>query len=356
MKVSRSTLVIALLVLVIVVLSWALVFYARDEFDLSSKDEASAESIPANSALQSRDGRAAIVLSAQSQKASGIETAALLAARNRGFFEVYGVVIDPRPLFELRARYRAVLADSRAHRGVVEASLDEYQRLNRLYADEHNVSERVLLAAKNKLESEQARLAALEQAASALKESLNVEWGEKLAALAAEASSKVFDSLSARREVLVRIALPESLSRDLSSTVLKIRPAGVVDAPAGARYLGPAPQSDPGLLGATHFFLAQGSQFRQGMRVAGLIDQEAQARDGVVVPHEAVVWHGGKAWCYVQAEPEEFVRREVAAAEEIPGGWFNTQGFEAGEKVVIRGAQLLLSEEQKFQIREENDD
>jgi hypothetical protein len=355
-KVSRSTLVIAMLVLVIVVLSWALVFYARDEFKLSTQDEAGAESIPAKSALRSKEGRAVIVLSAQSQQASGIETAALAAARNRGFFEVYGVVIDPRPLFELRARYLAALAESRAHRAVVAASLDEYQRLDRLYADEHNVSERVLLAAKHRLESEQARLAALEQAASALKESLRVEWGEKLASSAAEARSKTFDSLSARKEVLVRIALPESPSWDLSTTALKIRPAGVADTPAGARYLGPAPQSDPGLPGATHFFLAQGKQFRQGMRVAGLIDQEGQAREGVVVPHESVVWHGGKAWCYVQEEPEEFVRREVAAAEEMPGGWFNVQGFEPGEKVVVRGAQLLLSEEQKFQIREENED
>ena len=33
-----------------------------------------------------------------------------------------------------------------------------------------------------------------------------------------------------------------------------------------------------------------------------------------------------------------------------------TAGFEAGQEVVVRGAQLLLSEELKFQIRNENED
>jgi hypothetical protein len=50
------------------------------------------------------------------------------------------------------------------------------------------------------------------------------------------------------------------------------------------------------------------------------------------------------------------VRKEVATGNEVPGGWFNAANFEPGDEVVVSGAQLLLSEEQKFQIRNENED
>ena len=39
----------------------------------------------------------------------------------------------------------------------------------------------------------------------------------------------------------------------------------------------------------------------------------------------------------------------------MESGWFN-QGLSVGEEVVVNGAQLLLSEEFKSQIKNENED
>jgi multidrug efflux pump subunit AcrA (membrane-fusion protein) len=123
-----------------------------------------------------------------------------------------------------------------------------------------------------------------------------------------------------------------------------------------ARYVSPAPQTDASLPGATYFYLAEGQALRTGMRVAGQLQLSGKARAGVAVPEAAVVWHGGRAWAYVREDPTTFVRRPVSTAEEIGNAWFNPQGFEPGEQVVVSGAQLLLSEELKFQIRNENED
>ena len=78
---------------------------------------------------------------------------------------------------------------------------------------------------------------------------------------------------------------------------------------------------------------------------------------GVIVPAGAVVWHAGKAWAYVKDDDEEdsFARFEVSTSDEMEGGWFNAAGFDDDE-VVVSGAQLLLSEELKYQIRNENED
>ncbi|HSN33593.1 MAG TPA: hypothetical protein VLU41_12985, partial [Ideonella sp.] len=55
------------------------------------------------------------------------------------------------------------------------------------------------------------------------------------------------------------------------------------------------------------------------------------------------------------APADAFQRRALAGAERDGARWFVT-GLDDERKVVVRGAQVLLSEELKFQIRNENDD
>ncbi|MGE5174109.1 MAG: hypothetical protein ACM3MD_09810 [Betaproteobacteria bacterium] len=72
---------------------------------------------------------------------------------------------------------------------------------------------------------------------------------------------------------------------------------------------------------------------------------------GVVVPDSAVVWLDGKAWAYVQKGREPFFRQEVSTNHPVGEGWLVTKHFSAGDRVVVQGAQLLLSEEFRSQIR-----
>ncbi len=76
-----------------------------------------------------------------------------------------------------------------------------------------------------------------------------------------------------------------------------------------------------------------------------------KATRGVVIPRSAVVRFGGKAWAYVQTDEVRFSRREVALDQATEQGWFTTAGFTVGDRVVVAGAQLLLSEEFKSQIQ-----
>ena len=45
------------------------------------------------------------------------------------------------------------------------------------------------------------------------------------------------------------------------------------------------------------------------------------------------------------------MRRKVSLDHPREGGWFVADGLAGGERVVISGAQELLSEEQKYQIK-----
>jgi len=99
-----------------------------------------------------------------------------------------------------------------------------------------------------------------------------------------------------------------------------------------------------------------GGGLRAGMRVLARAGLGGAPVAGVIVPAQAVVWHAGKAWAYLKQDEQTFARHEVSAAEELDGGWFNAGGFQPGDEVVVSGAQLLLSEELKYQIRNENED
>ncbi len=100
---------------------------------------------------------------------------------------------------------------------------------------------------------------------------------------------------------------------------------------------------------------------RPGAPVEAMLAEPALAATGVFVPTAAVLQWEGLAWVYVQRQPEQasgpkagmsFVRRRVDTSHPVSGGWLVTSigatralGVHAGDRVVVRGAQELLSEE-----------
>ncbi len=63
-----------------------------------------------------------------------------------------------------------------------------------------------------------------------------------------------------------------------------------------------------------------------------------------------MVRSANQAFVYVQADDTTFARREINLVHPVTGGWFVTSGLNPGDKLVVQGAQTLLSEEMKSQI------
>ena len=78
--------------------------------------------------------------------------------------------------------------------------------------------------------------------------------------------------------------------------------------------------------------------------------------NGVIIPNSAVVWYAGKPWVYHKVSANQFSRLPINTDVEIENGWFQQGNFQPSDEVVTSGAQLLLSEEFKSQITNENDD
>jgi hypothetical protein len=162
--------------------------------------------------------------------------------------------------------------------------------------------------------------------------------------------------LARQQQVLVQMVFPYELDARPEQAKLAIAPPTAQTARYSARYVSRAPQSDVSVPGRTYFYVVPAEGFRAGMRVLGRLNLGGNLRTGVTVPAAAVVWHGGKAWAYVKEEDDLFVRKEVLSLDDLGDGFFATQNFGPGNQVVVSGAQLLLSEEMKLQIRNENED
>lgn len=347
--------IIAVMACVIAVLAWTLVYYARDEWGLG--ESAYEEEIESASNATQIDGRPVVRLSAPSQLASGIALRPLEAAASEESVEAYGVVVNIQGLLDTRGRYLVALGEARARRAALAAAETEFKRMQLLFRDDRNVSEQALRNAEARFRSESAQLAAADAALGALDSALRSAWGDVIAVWAKNPDSAMVKSLLEQRTHLVLVAFPFDLPASALRAGVSIAPVTARDRLRPARHVSEAPQVEALLPGQTFFYLVEGADLRAGTRIVAHANAGGDRQRGVLLPRDAVVWHAGKAWAYVRRDEETFARYAVQATREIGHGWFNLEGdLKPGDEVVVSGAQLLLSEELKFQIRNENED
>lgn len=347
--------IIGLQTVIIVVLFWVLVFYGKDEYEAATGEKDEVISSP--SLVATENGAATVTLSQESQQQSGIATTPLKAATHEGAVASFGTVTGIDTLLEMRTRYLTAAADANVVRASIANSKQDYERLRLLNQDGRNVSDRAVAAAESAWKADQARLAASETATASLRDAIRQQWGQTLASWATQSSPpESFQRLLSYREVLLQITLPIDTATPDNTSTLQVEPAGGSGNTVAATFVSAAPQTDSTIQGKTFYYRAPAEQLRTGMRVAARLSEASKAQAGVIVPSSAVVWYANQSWVYRKQGHDKFVRTPISTDSEVDDGWFNTAGVKAGDAVVTTGAQLLLSEEFKYQIKNENED
>jgi len=133
-----------------------------------------------------------------------------------------------------------------------------------------------------------------------------------------------------------------------------------------------APQTDTTAQGESYFFQTDGRRncsrqscgihtipgdnpIRTGMSVAAWIPEQGENRSGVIIPKSALAWYMDQAFVYIKTAEEQFSRRTIDQYSATNGGYFVGSGINAGEQLVVTGGQMLLSEEFRGQIPNEDD-
>lgn len=329
----------ALLGLGLIAVAAAIVLATRG----AAPSEAPSPTPAASSPLSVVDGVTMVRVNVATQQRSGIAVEPLAANARRGETTVYGQVLDLQPLIDLRTRHDAAQAELTAARAAAAASRAEAERSRALYEDQRNVSLKANQAAQANDRASQAKAAAAELGLRNVEASARQQFGQKLAAWAFAPRSAAFSRILARRDVLVRVTLPPGAGAQFPGEI-EVQASGSTR--ASGTLVSPAAQADPSQAGSSVLYRVSAS-LPTGTSVVAYLPTSPQPTQGVLVPSSAVVWYAGQPWVYVQDGPARFARRPLGSADEVGSSYFATRGFKAGERVVTRGAGILLSEEQR---------
>jgi hypothetical protein len=361
---KKLTLIIVLQALLIIALFWVLIFYSKDEFETfqNSHDD----DVTSQNHINEKDGINIVSLSPATQQNSGIATSKVTTASFAGSIKTTGTVVAIDGLIEAKANIaqaQSAISQARANSG---NNLQQYQRLKALNADDKNVSDKAVQDALAAVTADSANVAAAQLQLKNLQNSTKLQWGEALSGIAfSDKLPPHLATLLNHQNSLVQVSLPPEVSAPKTGSTLNISPINDAGTVIKAIYVSPAAQSDANNIGKTFYYSAPAESLRIGMRVnVEAASSATTSNSGALIPNQAIVWFAGKSWAYFKqgknkAGDDQFVRKPVIADNEMAAGadsgWFNPS-IDAGSEVVTSGAQLLLSEELKAQIKNENED
>lgn len=306
--------------------------------------------------VEYRYGVPVVRLAAERQASAGLRIDTPVLERLAEELRAGGVVADLSPLLALRARYRAAVAEREVIDAEVAAAERQRERLRLLHRETTNVAARQLQEAEAAVAVERARRAAVTTRLEGLVAAVVHAWGDTLAAWALGEEGTDFESFVAREQVLVRVTLDAGETLPDAAGQAWVARDGARPGARAAQLVSAAPVAGAGGLGETWFFRTDGAGLRVGMRVDVWIPRGGAARAGVRIPESAVVWHGGHPWVYVQLSDERFARRRLADHRVLDEhDWFVAGGLATEDRIVVTGAQVLLSEEFRWNIPEEEE-
>lgn len=293
-------------------------------------------------------GETVLTLDPDTQKAGGIAVAELPQVRVQAPLTGYGTVLDLQPLADLANRLATAKADRDIATAKLVASRTAYERAKGLYQDRQNISAAQFQAAEAAFRTDQAGLSVAESRLSTLGTTAVQAWGPVLGRAVTDDSSLLARLLN-RDEVLVQVTLPPD--RPLAAAPAGATAEGQGEVSVPLTLVSPATRTDPRIQGASFFYTAPGdSGLLPGANVSVHLPA-GPAVEGVAVPRSAVVWWQGRAWVYLQTGPETFVRRDVATDVPADRDGYLVAGLPQPTRVVIQGAQALLSEEFRAQVK-----
>ena len=128
-----------------------------------------------------------------------------------------------------------------------------------------------------------------------------------------------------------------------------------------ANFISDAPSSNISLQGKSFFYVVENNDIKLGSKIKADITKinNQVRRKKLFIPSESVVWSSGKPWVFIKKDEDEniFLRKPLINPLETENGWVILEdNLKHNELVVFDGAQLLLSEEFKYQIKNENED
>lgn len=285
---------------------------------------------------------------------AGVETLSLVESQFFPESKVLAKVVDLRPMLVVKAKHNQAVAALNVANVAERAAASELTRLRMLAKGAGSVATKNVNYAEADWRAAMASLQGLNFDLQAIHDDVVQTWGEVIAAWLLTTDSKEWQRLLSRQDSLLLVTLPIDLSLAAEVSFIQIARDGSRQRARKAYFVSPALATDQVIQGETYFFKTESGKLRSGMRLDAWLPQGTEPLTGVFIPEQAMTWSDGQAWGYVRLEDDLYQRRSLKSGFAAAGGVFMTDEIQAGEHLVIRGAQMLLSEEFKWQIEDDD--
>jgi hypothetical protein len=293
-------------------------------------------------------GEPTITLDATAQQNMGLWAARLEKAPRLSEIQAYGMVLDLQPLTELSNSYTATKGQLETARAKLNASRTAYERADRLYRDQQNISAAQLQTAEAAFRVDEANAGAAQSQLQNFAATATQVWGPALGRALVERTPALLRLLQ-RQDVLLQVTLPpgEQLADPPKKAAVQLDAIQSVP----IHYVSAAPRTDARIQGVSFYYTAPADKgLLPGMNVTVVLPS-GKGQDGKLVPASAVVWSDGKAWAYFRTGLETFARREIPTTVPASDGGYIVASIPDDAEVVQLGTQMLLSEEFRARIQ-----
>ena len=278
-----------------------------------------------------------IVIGKAKGQHAGIVLATLQASRMKQSIRALGLILDPAPLIRLSGSIATLKAQVAAAKAKVVLERQQMSQASALYKG-HTTSLANYQKAAEDLAANQALLAVARAKRAAQLSATKATWGAVMAGVLRH-DGEPLPQLVAGKAMIVGLSLPPG-------TTLSAPPQHAEGEAAGIHFplnlIGPV----PGMLGRYpgQSFLYQAAAqpgVPVGTTVSALL-QAGRERTGVVVPGAAVLWQHGRAVVFRTVKGSRYEPVRIATDAPTGSGYFVTAKLAAGDRVVVRGGDLLL--------------
>ena len=261
-------------------------------------------------------------------KRLGIELAPVEVASVSAVASGTAVVLDSTELLASLDE----LAASRSETATLDANA---ARLTRLQG-EGNASSQMLETARSEAAAAHARLSASEA-------KVRAAWGSVPAASGGMDVAAVREQLAQHGAQLVRAEFPEALPADPAGLHYLLERGAAPSGGIAARYVGMSYSPAAAAVGSAVTLLAPTGALapRPGSRLPVTAATEGGPSQALV-PEAAAIADGGQLWCYVARPAGRFDRIALDADQRV-GARYPARELKPDDRVVVRGASLLLS-------------
>lgn len=241
--------------------------------------------------------------------------------------EAQGSILDPAP-------YVAMSLELESAKATLHASNLEYERTKRLNAQNQNASGRALETAEAAMKRDELLVRSVEA-------KLNSFFGPAFAGATNRAS--IMQNLADGKNELARVDYPGVITGEDPSHAT-VSPLGNEHQLFEADVLGRCAMADPRAQGAAFLLLVEGHGLPINTAILAHLALSGEEIRGFELPQSAITQSGGATVVFISTGENNFRSQPVSIGRSLAGGYFITNGITGNEKVVIAGAQNLLSE------------